>query len=206
MGYQPSLDGVRALSVVAVILYHAGFGWMKGGFFGVEVFFVVSGFLITSLLIEERDRNRRIDLRQFWVRRWRRLLPALFAMLLVVSVWAVFFGTAEQHTQLRRDLPWGILYLANWGQILSDTPYFAGTPTLLRHLWSLAVEEQWYVLWPLVFLGIALRGRSDRRLGRSLATVSAVVMVGTARTTAPPPQGSRGGAAAWGCLRSRGCR
>jgi peptidoglycan/LPS O-acetylase OafA/YrhL len=180
MGYQPSLDGVRALSVVAVILYHAGFGWMKGGFFGVEVFFVVSGFLITSLLIEERDRNRRIDLRQFWVRRWRRLLPALFAMLLVVSVWAVFFGTAEQHTQLRRDLPWGILYLANWGQILSDTPYFAGTPTLLRHLWSLAVEEQWYVLWPLVFLGIALRGRSDRRLGRSLATVSAVVMVGTA--------------------------
>jgi peptidoglycan/LPS O-acetylase OafA/YrhL len=180
MGYQPSLDGVRALSVVAVILYHAGFGWMTGGFFGVEVFFVVSGFLITSLLIEERDRTNRIDLRQFWVRRWRRLLPALFAMLLVVSVWAVFFGTAEQHSQLRRDLPWGILYLANWGQILSDTPYFAGTPTLLRHLWSLAVEEQWYLLWPLVFMGIALRGRSDRRLGRSLVTVSLVVMVGTA--------------------------
>lgn len=180
MGYQPSLDGVRALSVVAVILYHAGFGWMTGGFFGVEVFFVVSGFLITSLLIEERDRNRRIDLRQFWVRRWRRLLPALFAMLLVVSVWAVFFGTAEQHTQLRRDLPWGILYLANWGQILSDTPYFAGTPTLLRHLWSLAVEEQWYVLWPLVFMAIALRGRSDRRLGRGLVTVSLGVMVATA--------------------------
>lgn len=180
MGYQPSLDGVRALSVVAVILYHAGFGWMTGGFFGVEVFFVVSGFLITSLLIEERDRNRRIDLRQFWVRRWRRLLPALFAMLLVVSVWAVFFGTAEQHTQLRRDLPWGILYLANWGQILSDTPYFAGTPTLLRHLWSLAVEEQWYVLWPLVFMAIARRGRSDRRLGRTLAGVSLAVMVATA--------------------------
>lgn len=180
MGYQPSLDGVRALSVVAVILYHAGFDWMTGGFFGVEVFFVVSGFLITSLLIEERDRTDRIDLRQFWVRRWRRLLPALFAMLLVVSVWAVFFGTAEQHTQLRRDLPWGILYLANWGQILSDTPYFAGTPTLLRHLWSLAVEEQWYLLWPLVFMGIALRGRSDRRLGRSLVMVSLAVMVGTA--------------------------
>jgi len=180
MGYQPSLDGVRALSVVAVILYHAGFEWMTGGFFGVEVFFVVSGFLITSLLIEERDRTRRIDLRQFWVRRWRRLLPALFAMLLVVSVWAVFFGSAEQHTQLRRDLPWGILYMANWGQILSDTPYFAGTPTLLRHLWSLAVEEQWYVLWPLVFIGIALRGRSDRRLGRTLAGVALGVMVATA--------------------------
>ena len=72
MGYQPSLDGVRALSVIAVILYHGGFHWISGGFFGVEVFFVVSGFLITSLLIEERDRARKVDLWQFWVRRWRR--------------------------------------------------------------------------------------------------------------------------------------
>ncbi|MFZ4721169.1 MAG: acyltransferase family protein, partial [Ilumatobacteraceae bacterium] len=117
MGYQPSLDGVRAFSVIAVILYHAGFQWMSGGFFGVEVFFVVSGFLITSLLIEERDRSHRIDLWQFWVRRWRRLLPALFAMLVVIGVWSVFWGTAEQHSQVRRDYPWGIFYLANWGQI-----------------------------------------------------------------------------------------
>ncbi|HAP74885.1 MAG TPA: hypothetical protein DCR14_02240, partial [Acidimicrobiaceae bacterium] len=182
MGYQPTLDGVRAISVLAVILYHAGFSWLHGGFFGVEVFFVVSGFLITSLLIEERDGAGRVSLREFWVRRWRRLLPALFTMMIAVGVWAVFWGTAEQHTQLRRDYPWAILYLANWGQIASDQPYFSGTPTLFRHLWSLAVEEQWYVVWPLVFVAVARarRGGADRRLGVWIAVVAVAVMAGTA--------------------------
>jgi len=180
MGYQPALDGVRALSVVAVILYHAGFSWMHGGFFGVEVFFVVSGFLITSLLIEERDRAGRVDLRQFWVRRWRRLLPALVAVLAAVSVWVVFWGSLEQRAQMRRDLPWALGYLANWGQIVSETPYFAGTPTLLRHLWSLAVEEQWYVVWPLVFVLVARRAADDRRRGRALVGLSLAVMLATA--------------------------
>jgi peptidoglycan/LPS O-acetylase OafA/YrhL len=180
MGYQPALDGVRAMSVIAVILYHAGFTWMHGGFFGVEVFFVVSGFLITSLLIEERDRDHRVNLLQFWQRRWRRLLPALFTVLLAVGVWAVFWGTAEQHSQLRRDYPWGIFYLANWGQIFSKVAYFSGTPTLFRHLWSLAVEEQWYLLWPLVFMLIARRATGDKRLGRALAATSAAIMVVTA--------------------------
>ena len=105
MGYQPTLDGVRAFSVVAVILYHAGFSWLHGGFFGVEVFFVVSGFLITSLLVEERDRVGRVSLGQFWRQRWRRLLPALFTMMVVVGAWAAVWGTAEQHTQLRREFP-----------------------------------------------------------------------------------------------------
>ena len=180
MGYQPSLDGVRAMSVIAVILYHAGFSWMHGGFFGVEVFFVVSGFLITSLLIEERDRTGLVSLWQFWVRRWRRLLPALFTMLAAVGVWAVFWGSSEQHTQLRHDYPWGILYLANWGQIFSKVAYFSGTPTLFRHLWSLAVEEQWYLVWPVVFILIAKRADRDRQRGRMLVVVSVCVMVGTA--------------------------
>ncbi|MFM7253992.1 MAG: acyltransferase family protein [Ilumatobacteraceae bacterium] len=184
MGYQSALDGVRALSVIAVILYHAGFDWMHGGFFGVEVFFVVSGFLITSLLIEERDRHGRVDLRQFWIRRWRRLLPALFAMMTAVGVWAVFFGSAEQHTQLRRDFPWALGYVANWGTVLSQQLYFSGTPTLFRHLWSLAVEEQWYLLWPLVFIGLAGRRAGhrgdDRSLGRALALAAAGVMAATA--------------------------
>ena len=92
MGYQPVLDGIRAVAVVAVILYHAGFGWMHGGFFGVEVFFVVSGYLITSLLLDEHRRAGKVSLGQFWLRRARRLLPALFAMLAVVAVWASFFG------------------------------------------------------------------------------------------------------------------
>jgi peptidoglycan/LPS O-acetylase OafA/YrhL len=181
MGYQPSLDGVRAVSVIAVILYHAGFEWMHGGFFGVEVFFVVSGFLITSLLVEERDRSRGvIALKQFWQRRFRRLLPALAAVLLAVGVYAALWGTAEQHSQLRHDYPWGIFYLANWGQILSHTPYFGPSPTLLRHLWSLAVEEQWYAIWPVVFIGITRRGGSDRRRGLWLLAVSVAVMAVTA--------------------------
>jgi len=186
MGYQPTLDGVRAVSVIAVILYHAGFTWVHGGFFGVEVFFVVSGFLITSLLIEERDGSGKVSLWHFWIRRWRRLLPALFTMLIAIGVWSVFWGTAEQHTQVRRDYPWGIFYLANWGQIFSQVEYFSGTPTLFRHLWSLAVEEQWYLIWPVVFIIFFTRKsrgaipESDRRRGTTLATISLGLMAATA--------------------------
>lgn len=181
LGYQPGLDGMRAISVLAVMAYHAGFGWMRGGFFGVEVFFVVSGYLITVLLIEERQRSGRNDLRHFWVRRWRRLLPALFVMLLVISVWALLAGSPEQQSQMRRDLPWGIGYLANWGQIFSRVAYFSGTPTLLRHLWSLAIEEQWYLVWPVVFVALRRRGGSaDHQRARWLATASATMMVFTA--------------------------
>ncbi|MCE9622303.1 MAG: acyltransferase [Actinomycetia bacterium] len=186
MGYQPTLDGVRAVSVIAVTLYHAGFTWMHGGFFGVEVFFVVSGFLITSLLIEERDGSGKVSLWHFWLRRWRRLLPALFTMLIAIGVWAVFWGTAEQHTQVRRDYPWGIFYLANWGQVFSKVAYFSGTPTLFRHLWSLAVEEQWYLLWPVVFIVFFSRKsrgaipESDKRRGTTLAMIALGLMAATA--------------------------
>jgi peptidoglycan/LPS O-acetylase OafA/YrhL len=177
MGYQPGLDGLRAVSVLAVILYHAGFGWMHGGFFGVEVFFVVSGFLITSLLLEEHGTSGTISLRSFWTRRARRLLPALFATLVAVAVATVLVGSAEQRWQLRRDLPWSLLYVANWGQILGDVPYFtSGDPPLLRHLWSLAVEEQWYLVWPLVFLALT---RTRLRLPSiaTLVAASAVVVM-----------------------------
>jgi len=154
MGYQPSLDGLRAISVAVVLLYHAGFSWMSGGFFGVEVFFVVSGYLITSLLLEEHDRRDGIALGQFWLRRVRRLLPALYAVLLAVAVWAALAGSAAQQSQLRREIPWSIFYVNNWGQILGGVPYFSGEQSLLRHLWSLAVEEQWYLIWPLVFVAL----------------------------------------------------
>jgi peptidoglycan/LPS O-acetylase OafA/YrhL len=154
MGYQPSLDGVRAISVVAVLLYHAGFSWLHGGFLGVEVFFVVSGFLITSLLLDERERDGRVSLGQFWLRRARRLLPALVLVLVAVGVYAALWGSAQMQSDLRRDYPWSILYAANWGQIVGGAQYF-GNLSPLRHLWSLAVEEQWYVVWPLLFLGLA---------------------------------------------------
>ena len=158
MGYEPSLDGLRALSVIGVLLYHAGFSWMPGGFLGVEVFFVVSGFLITSLLISEQERLGNIDFKNFWIRRARRLLPAFFAMLIAVLIWAAFFGSERQVSDLRRDVPWALLYVGNWGQILGDVPYFGSDP-LLKHVWSLAVEEQWYLLWPLAFVVLMkLRG------------------------------------------------
>ena len=172
MGYQRGLDGLRAVSVIAVILYHAGFGWMHGGFLGVEVFFVVSGYLITTLLIEEHERAGRIDLRAFWVRRIRRLFPALALVLVAVTLWALLAGSAEQASQVKRDLPWAVGYLANWGQIAGGVPYFeAVDPPLLRHLWSLAVEEQWYVVWPLVFVAIA---RWSSRLRSGVLVVGAL--------------------------------
>jgi peptidoglycan/LPS O-acetylase OafA/YrhL len=178
MGYQPGLDGIRAISVIAVMLYHAGFTWMHGGFFGVEVFFVVSGFLITSLLLDERESTGRMVLTQFWLRRARRLLPALFTMLLAVSLWGALFGSAQQVSQLKRDLPWAIFYVGNWGQILGKVPYFAGgEPSLLRHLWSLAVEEQWYLIWPLVFVALAATAWTAIRKAAVLAGVAALSMV-----------------------------
>ncbi len=160
LGYQPALDGLRALSVVAVIVYHAGFTWFHGGFLGVEVFFVISGFLITTLLIEEHRATGRVSLAGFWRRRARRLLPALLLMLVAVATWTVFAGSVARQAELRRDVPWSVLYGANWGQILHGVPYFSDAqPAMLRHLWSLGVEEQWYLLWPLVFAGLLMRRR-----------------------------------------------
>ncbi|MEP7045336.1 MAG: acyltransferase family protein [Ilumatobacteraceae bacterium] len=176
MGYQPGLDGLRAISVIAVILYHAGFGWMRGGFLGVEVFFVVSGFLITSLLLEERERSGIVALRQFWLRRARRLLPALFGVLIAIGVWVALLGTAQQRSDLHRDLLPGIFYFANWGQIFGGAQYF-GNFSPLRHLWSLAVEEQWYLLWPLAFVLITRRGNRTVHVGRSILATAGVVII-----------------------------
>jgi len=151
------LDGARALSVAAVLLYHAGFGWMGGGFLGVELFFVISGYLITHLLLREE----RIELGRFWIRRLRRLLPALLVVILAVEALGVFWmgGAASQ---FRGDLLASLFYLENWYQIRSGSSYFAdaGHP-LLRHLWSLSVEAQFYLVWP--FLVLAGRRVLKRR-------------------------------------------
>ena len=176
MGYQPGLDGLRAISVIAVIFYHAGFGWMHGGFLGVEVFFVVSGYLITSLLLEETASTGGVQLRQFWMRRARRLLPALFTVLIAIGVWVALFGTAQQQSDLHRDYLPGIFYFANWGQIVGGAQYF-GNFSPLRHLWSLAVEEQWYLMWPIVFVFLTRRKRSRVQTGRSILGVAVGMMV-----------------------------
>ena len=166
LGYRPSLDGLRALSVMAVILYHAGVSWMPGGFLGVEVFFVVSGFLITTLLLEERSRSGSVDLRQFWVRRARRLLPALYLLLVVVSAVSLL-AYRDAAGRLGGDVVAALAYVYNWWQILAEESYFAqaGRPPVLQHLWSLAVEEQFYLLFPPLFaLGLVKLGHLRVRL------------------------------------------
>ena len=152
MPYLPALDGIRALAVAAVVLYHAGVFWLPAGFLGVDVFFVVSGFLITALLVAEFDREQRVDLRAFWIRRARRLLPALALVLAVTTVYAVVVLGDQLVTHLREVLA-ATVYVTNWDLIIRDISYFESfdRPSQLRHLWSLAVEEQFYLLWPIVF-------------------------------------------------------
>jgi peptidoglycan/LPS O-acetylase OafA/YrhL len=181
MGYQPALDGLRALSVIAVILYHAGIQWIPGGFIGVEVFFVVSGFLITSLMIDEQHVSGKVSLKQFWIRRARRLLPALFTML-IASLVAVTFFAKDSAPDFRQDVLPALGYFSNWWQIyFVDTPYFAANSLpMLRHLWSLAVEEQWYVLWPIVFVFVLGNKRIPRWISAVvIGLLAAAVMVGT---------------------------
>ncbi len=146
----PALDGLRAVAVVAVLAFHGGISWAPGGFLGVDVFFVLSGYLITTLLLRERVATGRIDLRAFWVRRLRRLLPALLVLVAAVGIAAPWLVSAAELRSLRGDALASLAYVANWRFIVTDQSYFAGTPSPLRHLWSLAVEEQWYLLFPIV--------------------------------------------------------
>jgi peptidoglycan/LPS O-acetylase OafA/YrhL len=174
----PGLDGLRAFAVVAVLLYHAGLAWIPGGFLGVEVFFVVSGYLITALLLAEMRERGRIDLKAFWMRRARRLLPALYLLLIVTLAFAVVFLPGEV-AGLRNDAIAAFGYATNWYLLAGQESYFEaiGRPSLLLHLWSLAVEEQFYVLWPPLFalgMGVgALRYRRRRLIILLLAGAAA---------------------------------
>ena len=175
--YLPGLDGLRALAVLAVLGYHGGIVGLPGGFLGVEVFLVISGYLITSLLVAERNATGGLNLRDFWVRRARRLLPAVGVLLVVVSVVSVIF-LPDEVAGLRGDVLSALFYVQNWYQIFADQSYFAAVarPPLLRHLWSLAVEEQFYLVWPLVFaLGIRLLGRRRLLVGVVAGAVASAV-------------------------------
>lgn len=156
LAYQPALDGIRALAVAAVLAYHAGLPWARGGFLGVDAFFVLSGYLITTLLLIEHRARGRIDLIAFWGRRARRLLPALFLMLCGVAVYAVAFAGSEELARLRADALATIGYVANWRPVFAGESYFEqfAVPSPLRHTWSLAIEEQWYLVWPPLLLGL----------------------------------------------------
>lgn len=179
LGYLPALDGLRALAVLAVLFYHADVLWLPGGFLGVEVFFVVSGFLITSLLLAEYRAKNSVNLLQFWQRRARRLLPALFFLLIAVSVYALLF-LPDEVAALRADVVAAFAYVTNWYLVFAEQSYFQemGRPSLLRHLWSLAVEEQFYLLWPLIFVFLLtrLKSRAAMLLLMLGATASALLM------------------------------
>jgi len=163
LGYLPGLDGIRAIAIIGVLLYHLDLPWIPGGFLGVDVFFVLSGFLITSILLTEIDKRGGVNFREFYIRRGRRLLPALYLLLAVVAIAAAFW-VQDAAAAARRDIVAAFFYVTNWVYILADQSYFEqiGRPPLLQHLWSLAVEEQFYLIWPAVVVLVVARGGRGR--------------------------------------------
>jgi len=177
-GFVPALDGIRAVAVLGVMLYHGGAPLASGGFIGVNMFFVLSGFLITSILLGEWTRQLTIRLGNFWARRARRLLPALLLLLIGVAAYARFFATPGEFASLRLDSLATLFYVANWHFILGGTSYFsaAAQPSPLSHMWSLAIEEQFYIVWPPVVLVLLHLGRRLRPSWRLVPVMAASVL------------------------------
>lgn len=191
LAYSPALDGIRAFALIVVMLYHGGQSWLGGGFLAVDVFFVLSGFLITSLLLVEFEGAGRLDLVAFWGRRARRLLPALFLVLAAVLVYAAFL-TGEAAASVRGDALATLFYVSNWWFIASGNSYFEQfqDPSPLTHTWTLAIEEQWYLLLPLALVVVLPRLRRSRLAWAfgALALLSALEMAWLAN---PQTDGSR---------------
>ena len=162
----PALDGIRAVAIILILFFHAGFYGLPGGFYSVDIFFVLSGFLITGLLIAEHRLSGGIGLKRFWGHRIRRLLPAMLALLVAVAVYARFFAPVDELGQIRSDAISTLFYANNWHQAFGTTGYFAAieTPRLLLHTWTLSIEEQFYVVWPLLVLGLLSLKRGLRPL------------------------------------------
>lgn len=178
-GRLPGLDGLRAVAIIAVLLFHLDPRWLPGGFLGVDVFFVISGFLITTLLVRERERTGSVDLRGFWTRRARRLLPALLVLVPSVILIARLVET-DLLVGINRQAIGALTFTSNWLEIAAGSDYFHSTaPQLLMNLWSLAVEEQFYVVWPLVALALlrfAPSSRARAGVAVALAIASSVLM------------------------------
>lgn len=158
--YMPGIDGLRALSVLAVIAYHLNMKWAQGGLIGVAIFFVISGYLITDQILIQKQRYGKLDLKDFWIRRARRLLPAMFCMLLFVAIWLLFLDP-NRLNHLQGDYLSSIFYFNNWWLIFHQVSYFEsfGPPSPIGHLWSLSIEEQFYLIWPLFLLLTHRRGK-----------------------------------------------
>jgi len=169
--YIPAIDGLRAVAVIAVMLYHLGVTWIPGGFLGVDLFFVISGYVITRLLLDSIQRSGGLDLRAFYKSRLRRLLPPLVFMILTTTL---FIGVWAPDTikRLLTDTPFSLLGIMNWWLVFRHQDYFEaiGRPPLLQHTWSLGVEAQFYLVWPLILLLVL------RQLGRKVIPAAALLI------------------------------
>ncbi|MFV0425818.1 MAG: acyltransferase family protein [Beutenbergiaceae bacterium] len=187
-GRIPGLDGLRAIAIVAVLIFHLRAASLPGGYLGVDVFFVVSGFLITTLLVRERHTQGRIDLRRFWTRRARRLLPALVLVVVVATVIGLIVGQ-DLLVDARRQVLGAFTFSTNWLELFAGTSYFTQTaPQMFINFWSLAVEEQFYLVWPLL-LGLLLRAVHSLRvrvlivLGLAVASALAMALLASEGST-----------------------
>lgn len=179
--YMPGLDGLRALAVLAVIAYHLHTEWAPGGLLGVTMFFVLSGYLITDILLAQWDRTGRFDMKDFWIRRAKRLLPAMLTVVLFAVLWSILFDHSRLPAMLG-DVPAALFYYSNWWSIFHQVSYFQsfGPLSPLGHLWSLAVEEQFYIFWPILLgIGLILAQKNRGKLAlvlAGLALASALAM------------------------------
>lgn len=178
--YMPGLDGLRAIAVLGIIIYHLNKQWLTGGFLGVDTFFVISGYLITSLLLKEFEETGRINLKQFWLRRVKRLIPAVFVLVGVVSMMTLIFKP-DQIVNIKHDAFAAILYVSNWWYIATDVNYFEQFAFMpLKHLWSLAIEEQFYIIFPVLLITLLLTVKKYRNITLVfwiISLVSLLVMV-----------------------------
>lgn len=178
--YITGLDGLRAFAVLAVIAYHLNFNWANGGFIGVDIFFVLSGYLITSIILPAHGNDISLDFRDFWVRRIRRLLPAAYLMIISAVIWVVVCNRELLHT-VRGDAISSLFYMSNWWFIFHKLSYFDsfGSPSPLKNLWSLAIEEQFYIVWPMFLVAGMYIFKNRAKLAAAvslLALCSAVMM------------------------------
>jgi peptidoglycan/LPS O-acetylase OafA/YrhL len=180
--YVPGLDGLRGIAVAGVLLFHGGH--LQGGYLGVDLVFVLSGYLITSLLLAECEHSGRVALKAFWARRARRLLPALAVTLLGVALYATIVAQPTELHQIRIDALATIAYIANWRFVFEHFSYWSlfTAPSPLQHTWSLAIEEQFYVVWPIVVAAVAwaVRRRGGRTTAYPLLILSTVLAVASA--------------------------
>lgn len=190
--YIPALDGLRTLAVAAVVLYHLNPTLMPGGMQGVTIFFVLSGYLITHLLLVEFGGTRTIDLKGFWVRRMRRLMPAVLSVVVATAALCTLFNHVML-TKMRPDIVPSVLFFNNWWQILHDVSYFnnVGDPSPLTHFWSLAIEAQFYLVWPPILLMCLKRHVPTRHIRRGVAVLAAASALAMALLYNPAVDPSR---------------